>query len=96
MINLTRSYRGIPNNQQFQKMHSIPFPISNALRNLLYIKQDIVYPSPQISKTDHSVNHGSSLLGDADTAEKDTETAATDAAEVLNVCLEVSDVCDLF
>ena len=92
MINLTRSYRGLPNSQQFGKIHSIPFPISNALRNLMEIKQDIVYPSTQISKTDHSVNHGSSLLGDAKT---DAEEGAKDISTVVSDCVVYTHFCDL-
>lgn len=40
MINLTSSYRGLPTNQQYTKIQSLPFEIWNPLRNLLFVKED--------------------------------------------------------
>ena len=40
MINLTSSYRGLPTNQQYTKIQSLPVEIWNPLRNLLFVKED--------------------------------------------------------
>ncbi len=40
MIDLTSSYRGLPTNQQYAKIQSLPFEIWNPLRNLLFVKED--------------------------------------------------------